>query len=267
MKAKLSIFANELIGTKLEPLGFEKRGDSWYKVLPDVVVCMGVRKTHGRGFDVSFGIVPFVCIPSLQLNMNCFQSGGAYNRSFKADVMSFYDRLYGIPEFASDRFSYTIDSTTDALRSPDKYGILMEYWTDVINKTMLPFMLNVRDLETAMNEIGRYMKFSGHWDPAKMELCNEEAYLYVHIPAFMKLKRTAEAIHFFGSFIKEQKSSCIKRGTTLEQQAERALECRDYCSTHLWCQMLIDNNQSEMRHVVEELEKEAYSWLNATRLL
>ncbi len=266
MKKKLSIFADELIGTKLEPLGFVKRGNTWYKVLPDVVVCMGVRKTHGRGFDVCFGIVPFVCIPSLQLNMNCFQSDGAYYRSFKEDYISFYDRLYGIPEFASDHFKYTIDSTTDALRSPDKYIIILEYWSDVINKTMLPFMLNVRDLETAMEEIGRYNKFSGHWDPVKKELCHEEAYQYVHIPAFMKLERTAEVMRFFGSFIEGEKESCIKRGTTLEQRAEQALESGDYCSTYLWCQLLIDNKRTEMSHVVKELEKEAYSWLNDNSL-
>lgn len=57
----LSTFATTVLKEKMESLGYKRIRNGWYRVIPDVVLCVELQKLKYHAFRISYGIVPFSC--------------------------------------------------------------------------------------------------------------------------------------------------------------------------------------------------------------
>lgn len=260
----LKQFSTDLLRDRLEPLGFQRRGNAWYKTVPDIILCAEVRSLRGKAFDLCFGIVPFVCYSKFKLNLSCFQPDGAYRRMYPDKEKQFYSELYEMTINPSPRFSFSIDSTERELKDERKYHVLLKYWGEVFDKMIAPFLLNVNDLIGAVAAIGEYNKFNGHWSSDEGRLIHDVHYWPDHTPVFVKLGQIDEAEKCLESFVKDRiKDHGADR---VEKLADDARDSNNLSSLFLWYKMLRDNDVDGMNKAIQTLESEARAWIKKEKL-
>lgn len=246
----LQKFANDLLAARLEPYGFVRKGMAWYKIVPDVILCVQVRKLRYHGFDMTFGIVPFVCFKAFELNLGCFQSESSYWREHPEDRARFNDAMSAI--------SWSTDSVTYNLHDERKYGVLLEYWGDVLEKTVAPFLFKVHDLPSAFEAIGDYLEFHGIYDDKLGRIVHKRHYWPYHVSLFLKLGKYEEAMAFV-----EQSDYDI---AYIEKLANDALEAKRYDSQFLLYTLVKKGDSAGIKAALEHAENEALSWIRKNKL-
>ena len=264
---KLNKFSADLLEKRLGSEGFVCRNNlNWFKAVPDVLLCVQIRKNRGLAFDMTFGIIPFVCIKSLELNPGRFQPDAIYAREYRSELIRYYNELNGMQLEDRPRFLFSIDSTEKRLKDERQYDVLLRYWGDVFDKIAAPFLFSVRDLESAVDAIGDFYKYRGRFDSEKRALVFERAYTPDDMAAFMKLGKTQEAMKYWDGFIRAQVHS-EQDMLELERKAEQARSEGKYTSVSLWYWLMKNDDKEGMEIVVSELEKHAYSWLAKNKIV
>ncbi len=231
---------------------------AWYKIVPDVILCVQVRMLRYHGFDMTFGIVPFVCFKAVELDLGRFQSVSSYWREFPEERKQFYIAMHGYPGEKSDRFAWSIDSATYNLHDERKYGVLLEYWGDVFEKTVAPFLFKVHDLSSAFEAIGDYLEFKGIYDDKLGRIVHKRHYWADHMPLFLKLGKHEEMMTFFESI-----DSDIAR---FEKLANDAMQSNRYESP-FWLYKLVKNGDLDgIKDMLDHLEDEAIAWIQKNKL-
>lgn len=267
MKRILEKFSNDLLSARMSAKGFYFAKDMWYKRLPDVFLCIGIRDLRRGAFDLCFGIVPDVCIPLFRNNILCFQPAVAYYGNCFEEYLHFYEKLNGLPNNPSKFFQYSIDPTVQKLNDPNKYEIFLEYWWDVFEKTAASAFFNIHDLSDAMEAIGDYLKFAGYWDADSRKIVHEKIYRPDHAPALMKLGRPQEFHLCLDIFMKSRYSDKEALDQAVETYAKAALEKGVNRSLFLWYWLMENNDTEGMNAIVKSLEEEAKAWFTENKLI
>ena len=260
----LKQFSTDLLSERLEHLGFQRRGNSWYKIVPDVILCAEVRSLRGKAFDVCFGIVPFVCYDNCKLNLSCFQPESAYSRAFCDMKRSFYSEMYERPVITEPGFFFSIDSTERELKDDRKYQVFLKYWGDIYEKAIAPFLLKVTDLNSAVEAIGEYSKFESHRVINARASDDNSLYLPYHAPIFMKLGEVEKAKNCLHSFISIRIEDDGEE--QIELEARDALDSGNIGDMYLWYKLLKDNDIEGMKKLVAALEGNALAWIEKEKL-
>ena len=192
--------------------------------------------------------------------MGYFQAQGVYSRKYSDYQMKFYRELTGDIAYHGSEFFYHVDSAVYNLKDERKYIVLLQYWGDVYERTIKPFIQSVKTLEEAVEAIGNYLEFRGRWDMRKHSFIHDKSYLIDHMPVFMKLGRSQEVLNCWDEFI-EDRIETDEKIERMESTANRAFKDGDYSNRFLWYWIMRNNDCEKMSIVVNELEKYGYAWL------
>lgn len=247
-------FSSDLLNGKLEPAGFQRRGNAWYKLVPDVILSAEVMNIRQNTFDFRFGITPFVCCTNRDVPLSLLQPGAVYNRTHPDEVKRFYCELYDTAPSSNPRFFYSIDSTVKALKDAHKYSVLLDYWTDVFDTVAAPYLLKVTDLPSAVEAVGAYMAYRGE-DASP----GEKKYYPGFMPAFMKLGSIDEAMRCGEPFISVKVADSGPE--YIDAQVKKAIETNDYYSVFLWYHLMKTNDIIKMQSVLTSIETDAKDWI------
>ena len=255
----LDRFSTELLSEKLEPAGFKRRGNAWFKAVPDVLLCVQIRKMPMKAFTLEYGIVPCVCAYPMRYWLTPFQCDSTFNRLYPEEVKKTHERLFGRVSHPMNH-SYTICCLETDLKDTKKYSVLLDYWNQVFDKTVSPFIYEVYDLESALKAIGDFAEFDFSEDPETHEIVHKRFVPPMYMPAFMKLGKIMEAMNYWKPFLKARKV------VDIEQEAREALEQGHYECQSLWYYSMSNNNAETIYNIVKYLESEGIKWLKSERL-
>ena len=244
----------------LEENHFVRRDLIWYKTLPDVVLCIGAKKLRGNTFELGFGIVPFVCIPSFKEDMLCFQPEMLFKRLYGCEFNQVSAERISECKDLDDGFP-SIDNTIKNLHDPIKKDLLRKRWGEVFKRVVFPLVSKVYDLASALDAIGEYLCIVGTWDYKKRSLVHERKYWPDFMPAFMKLGRINEAMPSWNSFIEPRVDQHSGDTAFIKEAAIEALEIGNYNSLFLWYYAMRNNIELEIKKIVDRREREAEKWL------
>lgn len=249
-------FASDLLSEKLEPVGFQRRGNAWYKLVSDVILSAEVISVPRGAFDFRFGITPFVCCTNFSVPLSLLQPKHVYDRTHPDEVKSFYCRFYDRTPSDSPNFFYSIDSTVKALKDEHKYSVLLDYWTAVFETVTAPFLMRVTDLPSAIEMVGEHLAYL-----TTGNRMGEKWYYPGFMPAFMKLGLIDEAMKYWEPFI----SSRVRDygPAFVDAQVEKAIETNDYHSLFLWYHIMKTNNKEKMEAVLTAIEADAREWIQS----
>ena len=257
-------FSSDLLSNRLEPFGFFRKGNAWFKVIPDTVLCVEVRSLRGPAFDVTFGIIPLVCIKPFELNMGCFQVQGDYSREYNDYKLKFCRELTSEIAYHGSEPLYHIESAVYNLKDERKYNVLLQYWGDVYERMIKPYIQSIKTVEEAVEAIGNYLEFRGRWDMRKHTFIHDRSYPIDYMPVFMKLGRSQEVLNCWDEFIAGRIES-DEKVKKIETAANRAFKDGEYSNRFLWYWIMRNNDCEKMDIVVDELEKYGYAWLAKTQ--
>ncbi len=241
-KSILTQFADVILMDKLEAARYTRKKNSWYKIIPDVILCVELRKLRYSAFDIVFGIVPFACFSEFRWNIGCFQPEVLYSQTHAQRLID----KYGLAR------NWRQDSTIHALKDPNSYPIYAELWTGVFDEIIEPCISSVHDLASACKSIGGYLGTIHS---------KEHHYYPSHAPMFMKLGMVSEAMHCLDSFMECREELINSSENYIEKEAEMAWREGRLANPFLYYWLCQTDDAERMAEIVRNNEEAAQKWI------
>ena len=260
MKVMLIEFANTILKEKMESQGYKRVKNGWYKVVPDVILSVALESLRFRGFRINFGIVPFSCFLSYYPNMT---ESDILMLHWRNHEQEYIERFHIDTHPEDPYFWFYPDSTTDALKNPNKYPFYEAVWKGAFEEIAYPLVTSVEDLYSARKAIETY----------KTERFGV-SYTFHDLGMLVKLGRLDDASEVIKDFInrREDIQKRIRQDHHyIENVAEESWknwekgDARVISDIILWQWLIQTNDVDRMNALISESETAALKWAKAKK--
>ncbi len=257
MSNVLNRFAATLLKEKMESLGYKRIKNGWYKVIPDVILCVELQKLSFHAFRINYGIVPLSCYLYYNLELATYETEGLNWHKNKEK----YKTLFHLPcDSDNQHHFWHPDSTTYSLKDPQKYPFYLAFWEDAVNEIILPTLQPIHDLKSASETIEQL------WINEKSKY---EYYSYA--PMFIKMGEYEKAMSCLAQYINRWTPKGIRDNSYIQMEATEAWGAWKTKGTHinspfLWQWLIQTNDYERLNELIAANETAAATWITKNKL-
>lgn len=253
----LDVFANTVLNEKLKSLGFKHKKNGWYKVIPDVILCVELQKLGFHAFRINYGIVPFSCYLFYNLELATYEIENSNWNKNKDKYIS----QFNLPCGSENREHFWHpDSTAYSLKDPQKYPFYLTFWTDAVNEIVMPALQSIHDLKSASDTIE--------------QLWSKETDLYEYFryaPMFIRMGEYGKAMNCMAPYINQWSPGGNRDDSFTQMKATEAWNAWKTKGTHirspfLWQWLIQTNDHSRLDELIAANESAALTWIKKNKL-
>lgn len=257
MPNELNKFATSVLKEKMDSLGYKRKKNGWYKVMPDVILCVEMQKLGFHAFRINYGIVPLSCYLYFNLELATYETEQVNWQKNKEKYRLQFNLPYNLD---NQNHFWCPDSTSYSLRDPKEYPFYFAFWTDAVNELILPALLPIHDLNSASEMIEQL------WISEKSQY---EYYAYA--PMFIKMGEYEKASNCLASYINHWTPDGISNNNYIQMKAEEAWKAWKTKGTHikspfLWQWLIQTNDHERLDELIDANETAALAWIKKNGL-